>query len=506
MSTQAHPTVLTRGIDLDLTPDQAFENLHRMPGFFFLDSGMADHELSRYSYIGVNPFLTVRSRGEGIDIIEGKTIRHAHGNPLQVLSQELNRRHLSGGSPLFPFAGGGVGYFSYELGRMTAEVPLAAPDDLGLPEMHVSFYKTVLAYDHRGRRWLGASVDLVGGRGATMRKKLGNEILKLAELASKQHRGTATVATAAVETDTEEGATTESFSAPPVPDRRFPVDGVEVTSTLSREEYMQAVRRIQERIASGDVLQASLAQRWSLPYDGEPGRLYMALRHTCPVPFGFYMNAGESILAGASPESFLSVNGHKVEMRPLRGSRPRGATPEEDERLRRELEESDRDNAELGMIAELQREELQTVCQPGSVEVVAPHHLETFARVHHLVAVIRGELQNGVSFRELMDAVFPSASVTGVPRRRAMALLDELEGTVRGPYSGAMGYLGLDGSISLNVAIRTLILSQGLCHLGVNTGVVSDSDPETEYEQAKAAALGLLAAWKEAREKSSVGS
>lgn len=506
MNTEINPTVLTRGIDFDLTPDQVFEHLHRLPGFFFLDSSKADHELSQYSFIGVQPFLTIRSRGEGIDIVEGKNIRHLRGNPLRVLAHEMSERRLTGGSPLIPFVGGGVGYFSYELGRLTAEVSLKAEDELGLPEMQVSFYKTLLAYEHRTRRWIGAAVDLSGGRGTTVRKRLGNDIEKLRELASKPHRGPVTAATTSAEPDASEEAEVVAEQTATTPARRFTVDGVEVTSTMSRDEYLAGVRKIQEQIAAGEIYQANLTQRWTVPYGGEPGKLYAELRKASPVPFGYYMNTGECIIAGASPENFLTVKGRTVETRPIKGTRKRGATPEEDERLSRELENSEKDKAELTMIADLERNDLGRVCAAGSVEVTELHRLESFANVHHLVSIVKGELRSDAGFFDIMEATFPSGSITGAPKKRAMEILDEVEGTVRGPYTGAMGYLGLDGSVSLNVAIRTLVLSQGLCHLGVGSGIVADSQPEAEYEECQTKASAMLTALREAGTKTPVAS
>ncbi|HET9232794.1 MAG TPA: hypothetical protein VFP10_01485, partial [Candidatus Eisenbacteria bacterium] len=238
MNQKAQPTVLTRSIEFDLLPDQVFQNLHRMSGFFFLDSGMADHELSRYSYVGVNPFLTMRSRGNGIDIVEGKSIHHQRGNPLTVLTNLLRDFRITGGSPLIPFAGGGVGYMSYELGRLTAEVNLGAEDDLELPEVVMSFYKTLLAYEHRTRRWFGATVDLTGGRGTTVRKRLGHEIDKLRELASKPHRGTPPPSPA-LEAGEEEEPITQRL-----PGHHFDVEGLEVSSSMTRESYLEAVRTV----------------------------------------------------------------------------------------------------------------------------------------------------------------------------------------------------------------------------------------------------------------------
>ena len=502
MASSAQPTVMTRGIDLDLPPGTVFDNLHRMAGFFFLDSGMSGHELSRYSYFGVSPFLTIRSRGDGIDIVDGKKIEHRRGNPLTVLTSILDELHLSGGSPLVPFAGGGVGYFSYELGRDTVPVDLEASDDLGLPEMAVSFYKTILAYEHTTKRWFGATLDLTGGRGTTVRKRMGNEIEKLREMATKPHRGSTTSAVAA---PTQEDAESEEAAEEPLlPGHQVTIDGVEVTSTMNRDQYLAGVRKIKEHIAAGDIYQANLTQRWSLPFSGDPGQLYTALRKASPAPFGTYMNTGECIVVGSSPECFLSVSGRSVETRPIKGTRRRGATDPEDAALKRELEASQKDKAELVMIADLERNDLGRVCEPGSIQVEELHRVESFANVHHLISVVKGELKSGTRFNELMEATFPSGSITGAPKKRAMEILDSVEGTVRGPYTGAMGFLGLDGSASLNVAIRTLILSQGICHLAVGSGIVADSDPESEYEECVTKARGMLAALRESHEETAV--
>jgi len=500
MNQKAQPTVLTRSIEFDLLPEQVFQNLHRVSGFFFLDSGMAGHELSRYSYFGVNPFLTIRSRGNGIDLVEGKSIHHRRGNPLTVLTQLMRDFRITGGSPLIPFAGGGVGYLSYELGRFTAGVDLKAEDDLELPEMVVSFYKTLLAYEHKTRRWFGATVDLTGGRGTTVRKRLGHEIDKFRELASKPHRGTPPAPSVGLEGEEDEPI------AQRLPGHRIDVNGLEVSSSMTRDSYLDAVHRIKEKIAAGDIYQANLTQRWSLPYSGDPGTLYSVLREESPAPFGIYLNTGEAVVAGSSPECFLTLNGRSIETRPIKGTRPRGQNADEDAGLRRELEGSQKDRAELVMITDLERNDLGRVCEPGSVRVEELTRLETFSNVHHLVSVVKGELKPQIEFQDLMEAMFPSGSITGAPKKRAMEILDQAEGRVRGPYTGAMGFLGFDGALSLNVAIRTLVLSQGICHLGVGSGIVADSDPEAEYAECVAKAQGMLNALRRSNTEATVSS
>jgi para-aminobenzoate synthetase component 1 len=425
-----------------------------------------------------------------MDSVEGKKkIRHLRGNPLVVLSRLLKQRAVATGSPMVPFAGGAVGYFGYGLGRFTTEREARRTDDLGLPEMHVGFYNSILAYEHRTGRWYGAGVDLTGGRGATIRKRLGKEIDKLCEAVTHQTRGPAgTVITA------DPGEETDAASPPAHPGRRIVIDGVEAVSTMTRDEYCDAVRTIKDHIAAGDIYQANLTQRWSIPFTSDPGLLYRALRSVSPAPFGIYLNTGECVIAGSSPESFLSVRGRTVETRPIKGTRPRGDSPEDDARLRRELEHSEKDRAELTMIADLERNDLGKICTPGSVEVEELYRQETFSNVHHLVSVVRGELRPDVDFEQIMNATFPGGSITGAPKLRAMEILDEVEKTARGPYTGAMGYLGLDGSMELNVAIRTLVMTQGQCHLGVGSGIVADSDPDAEYEECLAKARDMLQA------------
>jgi len=482
------PTVLTRGVDLTLSPEEVFANLHRMSGFFFLDSALADHSLASYSYMGMAPYRTLRSRGDGMDLVDGKKIRHLRGNPLTVLESLLREHQVSSAGLMIPFAGGGVGYFSYELGAITTERDMDREDDLGLPEMHVAFYDTILAYDHKAKRWLGAAVDLTGSKSAAVRKRLGNRVDKLAELAAKPHRGPQGpfISTDAGDDDAAE--------ATPEAGHTVTVDDLEVTTTMSRDEYLASVRSIQEKIAAGDIYQANLTQRWTVPFEGDPGDLYHALRTASPAPFGIYLNTGECVIAGSSPESFLSIHGRKVETRPIKGTRPRGATPDEDRALRAELGESAKDKAELTMIADLARNDLGRVCKAGSIEVEELYRPETFSNVHHLVSVVKGELEPGVGFRDVMTAAFPGGSITGAPKLRAMKILDGLEKKVRGPYTGAMGYLGLDGSVELNIAIRTLVLTQGRCHLGVGSGIVADSVPEDEYDECVAKAKDMVAA------------
>jgi para-aminobenzoate synthetase component 1 len=225
-----------------------------------------------------------------------------------------------------------------------------------------------------------------------------------------------------------------------------------------------------------------------------PVKLYQALREVNPAPYGCYLDLGECVIAGQSPELFLSIRGRHVETRPIKGTRPRGSTPEEDARLRAELEASAKDRAELVMIADLLRNDLGRVCRPGSIEAGEVVRLESFPTVHHLVSVIKGELAAGRTLADVLRATFPGGSITGAPKLKAMEVLDGLEPVARGPYTGAMGLIGFDGSVDLNVAIRTFVIrGQDVC-FGAGGGIVADSNPDAEYAESLDKARGMLEA------------
>ena len=485
---KTQPAVLTKGVDLPHSPEEVFQHLHLLPGFFFLDSGLSGHPLSRVSYFGVNPHQTLRSRGNAMDIVEGKKISHLRRNPLFVLNRMLHENRVTATPPLIPFIGGGVGYLGYELGHHIMDVPSERTDDLGLPDMFVGFYNTILAFDHTTRSWIASAMDLKGGKGPTVRKRMVSQIDKLVELAKKPHTPTQ------IESSGEEDSAEANLGS----GHSQVIEGLEVRSTMNKQQYLDAVASIKEHISAGDIYQANLTQRWSLPFDQDPGVLYAALRKTSPAPFGIYLNTGECVIAGASPEGFLSLRGRTIETRPIKGTRPRGTTSEEDERLKQDLLQSSKDRSELTMIADLERNDLGRVSKPGSIEVEELYKLETFSNVHHLVSIVRGELTAEATLVDVLESVFPGGSITGAPKQRAMEILDAIEGRVRGPYTGAMGFFGYNGTVELNIAIRTLVLAQEVCHLGVGSGIVADSLAESEYEECVAKAKHLIAAIRQA--------
>jgi para-aminobenzoate synthetase component 1 len=265
-------------------------------------------------------------------------------------------------------------------------------------------------------------------------------------------------------------------------------------SNFTREQYLAAVRRAVEYVHAGDCFQVNVSQRLLHPAALAPLELYRRLRECNPAPFAGYLDLGDFAVASASPERFVRVANGEVETRPIKGTRPRGATPEEDRARAEELLRSAKDRAENVMIVDLLRNDLGRVCAYGSVRVAAVCRLESYRHVHHLVSAVRGRLRPGLGPVDLLRASFPGGSVTGAPKVRAMQIIAELEPTARGPYCGCLGYVGFDGSADTNILIRTFTVGRGWVQFPVGGGVVADSAPEEEYEETLHKAEGLLRA------------
>jgi len=263
-------------------------------------------------------------------------------------------------------------------------------------------------------------------------------------------------------------------------------------TSLPRPRYLEAVRRVQRHIAAGDIYQANLTQRLSCDFDGDPWALYRGLTESTQAPRSAFIDAGEWALASVSPETFVDVGKDDVATTlPIKGTRPRGETPEEDEALKRDLLASEKDRAELTMIVDLERNDLGRVAKTGTVEVRELAALKTYPAVHHLVATVTATLKAGTGFEDLVRAVFPGGSITGAPKRRAVSILEELEPVPRGFYTGSLFFLDDDGSTWSSILIRSVVVARGVAHLGAGGGVVADSDPEEEWMESNAKARAL---------------
>lgn len=264
--------------------------------------------------------------------------------------------------------------------------------------------------------------------------------------------------------------------------------------SVSRAEYEAAALRVLDFIAAGDCYQVNLSQRFTCPFEGSPWGLYRRLREVSPAPYAAYLDCGDHQVLSSSPELFLRIRDGLVETRPIKGTRPRGATPEEDAAQAAQLLSSVKDRAELLMIVDLERNDLGRVCEYGSVHVPDLYQLESYANVHHLVATVRGRLRAGVGPLECLRACFPGGSITGAPKIRAMEIIDELEPVRRGVYTGAIGWVDAQGNGEWNIAIRTMLVKGGRVHLYAGGGIVADSDPAAEYAETLAKASGMLRA------------
>jgi para-aminobenzoate synthetase component 1 len=442
-----------RIVDLEVTPFEPpagvedlaalFTPLRRQPYAMLLLSG-GELDCARYSLMGWDPFLVLKSKGRRVEVSGGGREQVYQADPFQVLDEVLDSLELPGPSPLHPCTAGGFGFLAYDLKDHLERLPTTAVDDLGLPEMVWAFPRQMLVHDRgAGRFWqIKVSYEDANGR--------------------------------------QQG---DALEIPPFDDSLGSYQVGPLHSNFTREAYLQAVSRVREYIRQGDVYQVNLSQRFSFPFQGEAYRLFLHLFALNPAPFYAYLNCRDFAILSTSMERFLYRQGDYLETRPIKGTRPRGKDPAEDAAFRRELEASLKDDAELSMIVDLLRNDLGKVCEARTVKVKEHKRLEAYQNVYHLVSIVTGQLRPACSHVDILRATFPGGSITGCPKIRSMEIIDELEPHVRHVYTGAIGYLGLHRNLDLNVAIRTAIISRDMAHFSVGGGVVYDSDEVAEFEE-----------------------
>ena len=456
------------------TASEVFELFKERSHSFFLDSGMDSQRLGRYSFMGSDPFLVVKSRGSEITLAWEDKLEVEQGNPFDVLSRLMDTYRLDSYLPVVPFLGGAVGYLSYDLCHFMERLPATAIDDLELPESYFAFYDAILAFDHvHGKYYIVSS----GFPELEEERRLRRARRRLEEIGTRicspltggQRAGSLTL----------EGT-----------------NEVVLVSNFTPEGYIMAVEKVREYIAAGDVFQVNLSQRFETCLTISPYELYRRLRKVNPAPFASYLNFDGVTVVGASPERFLSVHDDRVETRPIKGTRPRGKDEVEDAMLARDLTDSIKDRAENVMIVDLERNDLSRVCRYGTVKVTELAILETFPTVFHLTSTIVGRMRRGKNRFDLLKATFPGGSITGAPKVRAMEIIDELEPTRRSVYTGAVGYLSFGNELDLNIVIRTFLVKDGRAYFQAGGGIVYDSDPEAEYLETLDKAKALVQALK----------
>jgi para-aminobenzoate synthetase component I len=443
----------------------SFARFAETRGSVLLDSARVMDRFGRYSFIAVEPFAFLESDEGGVRL-DGVALA---GSPFDVLEGVLARYPLTPRDGLPPFQSGAAGYFGYELHRHLEAIPLGRRDAMALPEMALGLYDVVAAYDHRAQSALvmasGHPEPTETGRRARARARARALAARLSE---------------------------EPLPLP-VASHRQPVS---VRSNFTRADYEAAVQRVIDYILAGDIFQANLSQRFEadLPEGLSPFALYCVLSRINPAPFAAYLNFAPAIVASSSPERFLELRNGFVETRPIKGTRPRGASEAEDAALGAELKASEKDNAENVMIVDLLRNDLSRVARDGTVTTPELCALEGFATVFHLISTVTAELAPGMGAVDLLRATFPGGSITGAPKIRAMEIIAELEPDRRGPYCGAIGYLGFDGNMDTNIAIRTYAIKDRRVSFQAGGGIVADSDPAAEYDETLAKARALVAA------------
>jgi para-aminobenzoate synthetase component 1 len=451
---------LVEEIATELTPLDAFELIKDGRFSFFLDSGMDPHKLGRYSFMGSDPFLLLSTRGSEATISRGSEKSCLRGNPFDVLNGLLKTYRLDRRPSPVPFVGGAVGYLGYDLCHFIERLPASAVDDLKLPECYFGFYDLVLAFDNlKGKAFIIST-----GFPAL------DDAERLSRAASRINEMKARLA----------GASLPRMELPPTPSTAEPVPG---KGGFTHKEYVAAVEKARQYIIAGDIFEVNLSQRFEAGLAISPYELYRRLRRINPAPFASYLEFDGVSVVSASPERFLRLCGDRVETRPVKGTRPRGKTPEEDEALANELLNSPKDRAENIMIVDLERNDLGRVCRFGTVKVTELAILEVFPTVFHLTSTVIGQLRKDSSGIDLLKATFPGGSITGAPKVRAMEIIDELEPTKRGVYTGSIGYLGFNGDLDLSIAIRTFLVRGGQAYFQVGGAVTYDSDPESEYQE-----------------------
>lgn len=460
------------------TPESLAAVLTSEPGRVLLRSGVFDGPEARFSFVAARPFLTFRSRGSECHIATREARQTQFGNPWRLLDTLLGRYELLDQVDLpFPL-GGCFGFWGYDLKNfIEPKLPRRAPNDLDLPDCHVGFYDSLVAFDHSlGKTWvISTGLGANGSRSETRaRERL----------------------------DYWQNRLYESPVLRQPPSSRQPSraglgsggDLAQAAANLSKGSFIERVERAQAYIRAGDIYQVNLSQRLTWPERIPGWQVYQRLAEVSPAPFSAFLDCGDFEIASSSPEQFLRLSGNHVRTRPIKGTRPRSTDPERDAQLAWQLRTSPKELAELVMITDLLRNDLGKVCEFGSVVTPDLARLERFSHVQHLVSTVEGRLRPEFTHLASFASCFPGGSITGAPKFRAMEIIDELEPVARGPYTGALGYLGFNRESQLSIIIRTALCTASAVYFHAGAGIVADSVAADEYDETLAKAQGFFAA------------
>jgi para-aminobenzoate synthetase component I len=450
------------------SPEALFAQIWSEPGAVLLRSASFESSFSRYSIVTARPFLEFRCWGAHCELTTGVGSARQFGNPWTILDRLLARYESLEHDLPFPI-GGCFGFWGYDLKHFVEPklVPRAVRD-IEVPDATLFFCGSLVVFDH----FLGKTFVIATG---------------LAVDGSSQAQA------AAKELDFWKG---KLHQAPRVAPLNWSSElgeaAPQIHSNFSQNKYLNAVGRAGEYIRAGDIYQVNLSQRFSARSRVDPWRFFLRLSEISPAPYAAFINAGQCVLVSSSPELFLLLNGRRVLSRPIKGTRPRSTDPTRDAQLTYELQTSAKELSELVMITDLLRNDLGKICQFGSVHVPELIRLERYPFVQHLVSTVEGSLRAEVSHLEALRACFPGGSITGAPKFRAMEIIEELESSARGPYTGALGYIGFNRESQLSIIIRTALFIENSVYFQSGAGIVADSDPQAEYAETLAKAGGFF--------------
>ena len=448
------------------TPVSAFRRLAHRPNAFLLESVEGGERLARYSFLGADPHLVFRSRGRAATITEAngasRTVELSEGqDPLHLLEELLHGVRYVDLPGMPRFVGGAVGYIGYDWVRFLEPIGDQTTDDLHLDDVHLLLTDTLCIFDHvRHRIRVLANARLAPGEDVD------------AAYDDARARADALVATLQRPRPGDE------------PHQSPEISSDDYVSNMTPDAYRQMIAQTKEYIAAGDIIQAVMAQRFSRPLHADPFDVYRALRSLNPSPYMFYLAFENGVtLVGASPEILVTEERGKVTVRPIAGTRKRGATPEEDAALEAELLADEKERAEHIMLVDLGRNDIGRICEYGSIHVDELMAIEKYSHVMHIVSNVTGRLAKGRTAFDVLRATFPAGTLSGAPKVRAMQIIEELEPTRRGAYGGAIGYFSYNGNLDACITIRTLLVKDGMAYLQAGGGIVADSDADTEYEE-----------------------
>ncbi len=473
--------VYRRLLSDSLTPVQAFRNLDEGASACLFESVIGGEKVGRYSFLASEPMLQVEAHGLDCrvacrdDAGEWTSAEVETDNPLSVLRERIQQVSVAHLPELPPFIGGAVGYAGYDTVRYVESLPNPPEDDRGLPDLYFGLYDHMVVFDHVQKTVLVIVLAPVGGAGA-------EELEGIYTAASERLDGLVERLT---RTDT-----------PVVAGDIAPAAEVSLdySSNFEQAQFEQVVRECVEYIKAGDIFQVVVSQRLTTELSAPPFELYRSLRVVNPSPFMFYVRTPSATLVGSSPEIMVRVVDGEVTVRPLAGTRRRGATDEEDRRLAEELLADPKERAEHVMLVDLGRNDVGRVAEYGSVELSDVMVIERYSHVMHITSNVTGRLREGCDAFDALAACLPAGTVSGAPKVRAMEIIDEFEPTRRGPYAGAVGYIDFAGNMDTCIALRTIVVQDGVAHVQAGAGIVADSVPETEYQETLSKARGLLAA------------